>query len=272
MRVFACLVATMMVAGPVSAQGVLLRINPPQGQVTHHLMVVETYMKGGPMAQMAADTSLPFMRMHGWQSSTVTAASGEEHTVTQVIDSMRVESPGMPQMAAMIGQVGDMMKGLKTVTRMTSRGQVTSLNVTLPPAAQALAGAQGGAMGMGGGTGPTMSSFVLLPERPVRVGGTWRDSMTVALDSAGVSGGAAKFVATFTLKAMEGRVAVIALDGVLTMSGTSMPADMALTLTGEEKLDLDAGRVTAVTTEMSGTAPTAMGDVPMRVTLTITQS
>jgi len=261
-----------VVAGPVSAQGVLLRINPPEGQVTHHRMVVETYMKGGPMAQMAADTTLPFMRMRGWQTTTVTAVSGEEHTFTQVVDSMRVESPGMPQMAAMIGQMGDMMKGLKTVTRMTSRGKVTALEVTLPPAAQALAGAQGGTMGMGGGSGPSMSSFVLLPERPVRVGGTWRDSMTVALDSAGVSGGTAKFVAMFTLKAMEGRVAVIGLDGTLTVSGAAMPAGMSLTVTGEEKLDLDAGRVTAVTTEMSGTAPTAMGDVPMRVTVTMTQS
>jgi len=255
----------------VSAQGMLLRIQPAQGQVTHYQAVVETYMQGGPMAQMMTDTTQPFMRMHLWQTTTVTAESGAQHTLDQLVDSARVESPAMPQLSAMMSQTGEMMKGATTTMDLTNRGKVTALDVKLPPSLQSMMSAQGGnTMGMGGGASGNLSSFLLLPERPVQVGGTWRDSMTVNLDSAGTAGGKASFAATFTLERMEGRVAVIGIDGTLSMSGGSMPAPSSFGMTGETKLDLDAGRATVMTTEMRGTVASPMGEIPMRMTMKMT--
>jgi hypothetical protein len=272
MRTLPVIVVALATASPVAAQEVLLRMKPPQGQVTHYLMGVETYMKGGPMAQMVTDSNAPFMRMTAWMTNTVTAAAGDEFTLKQVMDSVRMASPAMPQMEQMMGQVTEMMKGTETVSRMTSRGRMTGLQVILPPALKSMMGAQGGAMDLGGGTNNNnMSSFVLLPERPVRVGSSWRDSMTVSLDSAGAAGASATFAATFTLKRMEGRVAVIGVDGTFRTAGGAMPGGASFTLTGEAKFDVDAGRATAMTVELNGTAPTPMGELPMKVKTTMTQ-
>jgi hypothetical protein len=273
MRTLLVLVVALATAGPVTAQQeVLLRMKPPQGQVTHYLMGVETYMKGGPMAQMVTDSNAPFMRMTAWMTNTVTAAAGDEFTLNQVMDSVRIASPAMPQMEQMMGQMTDMMKGTATVSRMTSRGRMMAVQVILPPAFKSMMGAQGGAMDMGGGANSNnISSFVLLPERPVRVGASWRDSMTVSMDSAGAAGATASFAATFTLKRMEGRVAVIGVDGTFRLAGGPMPGGASFALTGETKLDVDAGRATAMTVEMNGSAPTPMGEMPMKLKTTMTQ-
>jgi hypothetical protein len=264
----ALLAATAQTA---SAQNVLLRIRPPSGQVTRYVVALETFMHGGPMAQVATDSTQPFMRMRGWVTTSVTAADGEEHTLNQVLDSAQVESPAMPQMTAMMGQMGTMMRGMTTITRMTSRGRVTALDMKLPPALEAAAAAAGaGPMGLSGGAGG-LSSFVLLPERPVRVGSSWRDSMSVQLDSADAAGGMASFAATFTLTRLEGRVAVIGIDGTLSMPGGPTSAAVSLEQRGETTLDLDGGRVTAMILEMKGTAPSPMGGIPMRMTLTMTR-
>jgi len=266
------IVVGLAVAAPLSAQEVLLRMKPPQGQVTRYLMGVETYMKGGPMAQMMTDTTAPFMRMTAWMTNTVTVAAGDEFTLNQVMDSVRIASPAMPQMEQMMGQATDMMKGTATVSRMTSRGRMTAVQVILPPALKSMMAGQAGAMDLGGGANSNnMSSFVLLPERPVRVGASWRDSMTVSLDSAGAAGATATFAATFTLKRMEGRVAVIGVDGTFRLAGGPLPGGASFTLTGETKLDVDAGRATAMAVEMNGSAPTPMGEMPMKVKTTMTQ-
>jgi len=263
----------LAVAAPLSAQDVLLRMKPPQGQVTHYLMGVETFMKGGPMAQMMTDTTVPFMRMTGWITNTVTAAAGDEFTLNQVLDSAQIASPAMPQLEQMMGQMTGLMKGTETISRMTSRGRMMAVQVNLPAALKSMMAAQGGRemdMGSGANSG-TMSSFVLLPERPVRVGTSWQDSMTVSLDSAGAAGAKATFAATFTLKRMEGRVAVIGVDGTYRMVGGPVPGGATFTLTGETRLDVDAGRATAMTAEMNGSAPTPMGEMPMKVKTTMSQ-
>ena len=115
MRPLVIIAAALAATGhTASAQSVLLRMKPPEGQVTHYQAVVETYMHGGPMAQLATDTTQPFMRMHMWQTTTVTAESGDQHTLNQVVDSARVESPAVPQMSAMMSQTGQMMQGTAT--------------------------------------------------------------------------------------------------------------------------------------------------------------
>lgn len=251
-------------AGPASAQQVTLRMRPHDGQVIHYQTTVETYMRGGPMAQVA-DTTLPFTRVHVWQTGTVSGATDAGFTLHQVMDSMHVESPAMPQMEEMMGQMSDMMRGMATDKWVTSRGAVTKVSVTLPPALQAQTGMGGG---MSRSPAGGLSSFVLLPERPVRVGESWRDSMHVELDTLGTQGSIA-IAATFTLERLEGRVATIGIDGSMSVASPQIP-DMTFATTGEESLDLDAGHPTAVTMEMKGQAPAAMGGMPMRTEIEIT--
>jgi hypothetical protein len=272
--------ATALVAtSPLAAQGVLLRMAPPQGQVTQYVMVMETFVLGGPMAQLAADSNAPFMRMTAHQTSTVTVRADEEFTLRQVIDSAHMEFPAMPQMAEMMGQLGDLMRGTTALTRMTTRGRVLATEVTPSPglkemmANQAAGGSAPGGTGMGfggGSGGASTPTFFLLPADPVRVGQTWRDSMTIALDSAGVPGATATFKGTFTLLHVEGAIAQIGLDGIYGMSGGELPGPISFTLAGDTRLDVAAGRQVAVTMDMKGSVPTPMGDMPMKMHLTMT--
>jgi hypothetical protein len=226
------------------------------------------------MAQMAADPNAPFMRMAAWMTSTVTAAAADEFTQSQVMDSVRMESPAMPAMGAMMGQVADMMRGTATIQRSTSRGRVLDIEVKLSQAMQDMMKSMGGAGGMGGGMGggnnSPLSSFWLLPEGPVRVGATWRDSMTVALDSAGMAGGNVSYTASFTLRGMEGRVAVIGIDGQMVVASPQLPTPMTLTLAGDTRLDLAAGQMVTTTVDMSGTVTMGPGtEVPMKMHMTM---
>jgi hypothetical protein len=267
-------VVGLAAAGPLPAQEILLRLRPPQGQVTQYNMVMDMYMQGGPMAQMAADPNAPFMRMTMWMTNTVTAATQDEFTLNQLMDSVRAESPAMPQMSQMFSQVGEMMSGTTTIQRTTSRGRVVGMEVKFTQAMQDMMKAAGAnpMAGMGGGnnTNP-LQSFWLLPEHPVRVGASWRDSMTVMLDSAGMAGGKVDYAATFTLLRMEGQVAVIGIDGTLITSGAQLPAPLRFALAGDARLDLAGGRVMATTADMTGTVPIMPGtETPMKMHLAIT--
>lgn len=257
--------AALLAAAPVSAQTVL-RLHPAKGEVTHYTMTVETYMHGGPLVQMGADTSQPFTRMHSWQTSTVTDASADEFTVSRVLDSVQIESPAMPQMAQMMGGMTDMLKGAIATVRSTSRGFVKSIDVTMPPAVQSMSGPQGQqAMSMArqaNGSGP--ASFVLLPEGPVQVGTSWQDSMVVPVDSAASASANNTFAATFTLKSLANHSAVIDVKGTFNVRGGTMPAT-TLGVTGQVTLDLAQGRPSAMHAEMNGSAPTPGGDVPITV-------
>ncbi len=280
MRTAVLLLVALAPANGLPAQDVLLRMRPPQGQVTRYLMTVETYVRGGPMAQMAPDPDTPFARMTGWNTSTVTAAGADVYTERVVIDSVRMEFPAAPQLAQMMGQMGDLMTGTVTESRMSSRGKVLAAEFTPSPALRDMMAQMGaapgstGQMGLGGGAERlNLPSFWLLPERPVRVGSVWRDSMTVALDSIeveGGSGGVMRFAAEFTLRAMKGRVAVIGVDGTLGMSGADLPTGLAFTITGEVQLDLAAGRAASIAMEMEGSTPTPMGEMPMTIRTTMT--
>lgn len=276
MRALVLLVAALPAAGRLPAQEVLLRIRPPQGQVTQYLMTVEAYVRGGPMAEMAPDPTVPFSRMTAWNTSTVSSATAGEYTERVVIDSARMEFPAMPQMGAMVGQIADLMAGTETRSRVSSRGKVLDTEFTPSPALRDMMAQMGmapggaGQMGMGGTERLNLPSFWLLPERPVRVGSTWRDSMTVTLDSAGVAGGAMQFAAAFTLRALEGRTAVIGVDGTLGMSGPGIPAGTMFAITGEVRLDLAAGRPANFTMEMDGSMPTPNAAIAMTIRTTMT--
>lgn len=271
MRAAAVLAALLAATPTLSAQEVLLRMRPRQGQVTHYLMTAEMFMRGGPLTEMAADPDAPFMRLTGWTTATVTGGGTDEYTERQVIDSARVAFPAMPQMEQMMAQMGDLMSGTETEMRMTSRGRVLAVHVRPSPAMEEMVSGMGRTMpGMGMGTDQlASSSFWLLPERAVRVGDSWRDSMRVALDSAAGMGAAMTVAATYTLRGMDGSVARIGFAGAYTMSVPAQPADMTFDVTGEIRLDLDAGRIVGTEMEMKGTAPTQVGAVPLEMRMSL---
>jgi len=259
---------TLLVAAPLACQqSVLLRINATQGQVTRYQTVVETFMQGGPAAAMGGDTSQPFQRMTMFNTRTLTSVVADTLVFAEVIDSARMEMPSMPQAAAFMGGIAQQMRGMTTTTKMDRRARIFDTEVTGGPMAGMGGGPgggrRGGAMGGGGGGNQGKNMVFVLPAGPVRPGDTWSDSMVIEGDQ-GQPGTA--FRATFRLERMEGRVAVIAINGSMDMPMQGSVTTM--TTTGEFRLDLDRSRLSSMTMTMSGAAQTQMGEVPMRIQMT----
>jgi hypothetical protein len=99
------------------------------------------------------------------------------------------------------------------------------------------------------------------------MGDSWRDSMTVALEADGQQ---ITYVATFTLRRMEGRVAVIGLEGTMTTTDPAAAASMSFAVAGEVRLDLAAGQPSGMALTMEGVTPTPAGDMPMTVHVKLT--
>jgi len=251
-------------AVPLSAQqAVLLRLNPRQGQVNRYQTTVETYMQGGPMAAMGGDTTQPFQRMTMYQTRTCTNIIADTLVFSEVIDSANIEMPAMPQAAQFTGRMSEMLRGMTTTTKMDRRAHVFETHVAGGPAA--MMGGQGGAPGRGrgasGGNGGRNMVYIL-PAAPVRPGESWSDSMVIKADSGQPS---STFRATFRLERVEGRVAVISMNGSM-----DMPMQGAMTTmntTGELRLDLGQGRLGGMQMTLSGDVQTQMGEVPMRMVL-----
>jgi hypothetical protein len=243
-------------AGAVAAQeAVLLRVGGTPGQSVKYRSTVETWLLGGPMASMISDTSQPMQQMTLWQTRTLTAAGGDTLTWSEVIDSATAAFPAMPQMAQMASQITDRLRGMTTVSKTDRRGHTYSTQITTGPMA-----------GVGGGGGGNSNrAFYALPEHAVRPGDTWHDSTATG------SGDQATYVADYKLERVEnrgdGRVAVVSMTGRMTAQNPQATVNMQLT--GEYQLDVAAGRILAVTMAMSGNSQTQMGEVPMRMRLSM---
>jgi hypothetical protein len=268
----------LIVAAPLACQqSVTLRINARQGQVTKYTVLVETFMQGGPMAMMGGgDSTQPFQRTTLFNTRTLTNIVGDTLVFTEVVDSARLETPAMPQAAAFMGGMAQQMRGMTTTTKMDRRARIFDTEVTGGPMAGMAGmggqgrgpGAMGGPGGMGGRRGPgaggqgnpSRTMVFVLPAGAVRVGESWSDSMVIE-DQPGQPNSV--FRSTFRLERMEGRVAVISINGSMDMPMEGAMATMATT--GEFRLDLDDGRLGTMTMTMSGTAQTRMGEMPMRI-------
>src|SRR5690242_14214451 len=140
---------TLAAATGRAQEPILLRINAQPGQANRYQTVMETFMRGGPMAaMMSPDTNLPYTRMTMLSTRTMTRRSGDTLTFSEVVDSVSMEMPAMPQMAQMMGGAAAMMQGRTTTTKMDGRGRVFSAEMS--------GGAMAGMPGMGGpgGGGP----------------------------------------------------------------------------------------------------------------------
>ncbi len=239
------------------AQAVQLRITPPVGQVTHYRTTSQTWIQMPGMP--AGDTSQPTMTQTLFTTRTVTALEGTTRTMTTVVDSSRQELPGMGAMTGM--GPGDMLRGMITTQRVDPRGNVLSSEITPPPGAPPMI-AQ--AMRQGGQAGSR--SATVMPERALRPGETWTDSMTMPFGGQ-TEAGQAVFLITYKLERLErqgaARIAVVSWAGTV-RSDAGAARGASGSMTGQVSLDLDAGRMVSSTTEMNITTRTAQGTAPMR--------
>lgn len=274
MRRFAHLVLALAAAVPLQAQEILLRLNPRDGTVTQYLMTVETFSPGGALAQATSDTTLPLFRATLWQTQTISDLTEEEFTLTQVLDSIQIDTPALPMLAGMAGETDDLMRGMVTVTRMTRQGATRHVDMRLPEAmegnilAQAL---QSGVPGVDGSGGIGSQMYVPFPERAVQVGETWLDSLALSLPASGPdSSGTATLHTSSTLRRLDGPVAVIAVEGRYHLADADLPGPMTLTMTSELTFDLEAGHLVGMTSEISGSTQGPTGDIPVRVLISST--
>lgn len=213
----------LMVPAVLSAQQTLLRIAPPQGQVSHYRIETRTAIS---MTEGSIDANA-VMQM----TATVTAATGDERTIATVVDSFRIESPGLP-MPPMPNIVGS-----STTIRMTTQGRVLETTYSNASLTQAF----------GGMTGPAGQSFpagMTLPEGPVAVGHQWDDSSTIDTDG-GPMGTVHVVTRThYTFERLDrrsgARIAVIGIAGTVSQANAMMTSEG--TMTGSMEFDLDAGR------------------------------
>lgn len=263
MKLGAGLVITLgLLPMALQSQEVRLRLGGTQGQFNRYESTMETWIRGGPMAQMMSDTSLPMSRMTTWSTRTLTTVSGDTLTFSEVIDSARSENPAMPQMAAMAGQMAAALRGMTTTMRMSPRGRIYGVQVGggAAPAGPGGPGRGGRGMGGGGNARPTYG----FPERAVRVGESWTDSSVV--DESGV---ATNTLATYRLERLENRgstrVAVISMNG--TMASRMQQGSSTMSVTGEIKLDVTNSRLAELRLEMNGTMTGPRGDTPMKMVM-----
>lgn len=245
----------------LQSQEVRLRLGGNEGQFNRYESIMETWVRGGPMAQMASDTSLPMSRMTTWSTRTLTSVSGDTLTFSEVIDSARSENPAMPQMAAMAGQMAAALRGMTTTMHMSPRGKIYGVRVGGGAPTGPGGPGRGGRGMMGGGNARATYGF---PERAVRAGETWSDSSVVE-----ESGVATSTLASYRLERLENRgttrVAVISMNGTTASRMANGTSNMSIT--GEIKLDVTNSRLAELRLEMNGTMSSPRGDTPMKMVM-----
>ncbi len=242
-------------AAPAAAQAVLLRMAPPAGQVTHYRTVNQSWVR--LPGDSSADTTRPYAEQTTWTTRTVGGLEGETRLVTTVVDSSATVMPSLG--GAPPG--GDLLRGMRLTQRIDTRGRILSTDVTPPPGLPAT-------MARRIADNASRASTVL-PERAIRPGETWTDSMPMAAPDSGAEAPSA-FRMTYTLQRIEhaggARIAHIRLSGVVPADSAHPDQPAPGPMTGELAIDLEAGRLVRQTTEVVVPLQMPNGTVPMRIT------
>ena len=245
-------VASLAGAAPAWAQGVTLRLQPEVGQVYEYSLSIESVVSGVP--------GLPDvpMQISVSELSEVTAADENEFEATVTYEDLDVA------MDAAFGAEPAVPEAGAQSVRYSTRGEFldrTDESVEF-----------GGLVGMDGLAGSQLAA-VILPAGAVSVGDTWADSTSAPLP---VVGGAEEieFVRTFTLEAVEGDVAVIAVrsefnENVVIDAG-GMPMTMAVQLASDGTARFDVARglllqMDAVTSNQMDMTLPGMGSLTVQV-------
>ena len=107
-------------ASPSPSAGVLLRLNPPEGQVSQYMFTSEATTDMEGMPGMGSGMTLGQTM---FLTSTVLEASDSLWTIAQVIDSVEVDAP---EIMAMMTKTMEGVEGLTMTMVMTPRGEVIS--------------------------------------------------------------------------------------------------------------------------------------------------
>lgn len=234
------LLLAIAVAGalPAAAQeSVLLRLDPPVGQVTRQRLESKMWMQSGTV--MPSDTTAPNFTQVMFSTQTVAADSAGIRTITTVIDSSRIDmGPGAPQLPG----GADLLKGTRTIRRVNAEGDLLSSNTEPGPNVPPMMAGQ-----MSGfGAPPGQQQY---PKHPLRVGDTWTDTTTQS-----GQGRSATTVTTLLVEHIE-QSAGSQLATISVKAGSSVPADSAHAtsvtgeLTGEMVVDVTHRRMVRLINE-----------------------
>jgi hypothetical protein len=249
---YAVLGAGLLVAAAAQAhaQAVQLRFTPPVGQVTRYRTVNQMWMSG--------DTSAAPVLSTLYSTRTVMAMEGANYVVRVVMDSTVTSMPGGG--GGRPGMGGDMMRGMAVTQHMDPRGRVLSTEITPPPGLPPMVA---NLMQRNSGANDNRSTAVM-PEGPISPGYTWTDSMVTSASAGRGRPTQVVYIVTYRFERVErqggARLAVISMNG--SQQGGRLGA-----VTGEMAVDLDAGRLAHMVTNM--TVVSQEGGSPMRMRMTM---
>ena len=117
----ACLSSGVEHSSPPEVRAVLLRLDPPVGQVTQYRTTTETVseMTGLPM-----DVEPAALRLTVFSTDSVCGAVGDVRHVLSVSDSVLIDAPERSMSPDQMEQLAERMKGWTVETRITTRGEV----------------------------------------------------------------------------------------------------------------------------------------------------
>ncbi|MCY3676249.1 MAG: DUF6263 family protein [Gemmatimonadetes bacterium] len=225
------LLSAPAVAGQSPQAPVLLRLAPPEGQVSRYALSVETEMDGPMMP-----SSGPLISMRLLQTQTVLGVEDEVIRYRTTIDSttMAIAMPGMDMVPDLAGS--------SFTTEFDTRGQ--QLRITGLESPPEVAGFSPG----------SLSSYFVLPEEEVSPGASWTRNapLNMPMSPAG-SAPAAEVAMTYTFVSLEGSLATLSFEGPidieLDMAGMGVGATG--TMTGTMVVDLAEGRFRSQTSQTS---------------------
>ena len=233
-------------AAAALAQAVDLRFTPSVGQVTRYKMTSQAWLSG--------DTTSAPMVTTMFQTRTVVSMDGPNYVVKTVTDSTISPMAG--------GR--DPMRGMAVTQHLDPRGRVLSTEMTPPPGLPPFVANM---MQRNSGQNANSNRTAILPDHPLNVGDTCTDTM-VTSSSAGGRGRPQQvsFIVTYKLVRVEtqggSRVAVISMDG--TEQGGANG-----TVTGEMALDLGAGRLAHMNSDMSFQPQPGAGTMRTKMTMEV---
>ncbi|WP_420635299.1 DUF6263 family protein [Candidatus Palauibacter sp.] len=217
---------------PLSGQATLLRIVPPEGQVSRYALSMESRVESPMMP-----SSDPVLTLRAHETQTILSVAGGVIRMRTTMDSVAMT-------AAMPG--ADMMPDLSGTTytaEMDTRGRMLGLvdGEELPDDIEMMI------EGM-----LENSDYFLLPENEVGPGDSWTGIASVGLPM-GDASMAAETELTHTFVSLDGNLATISFEGSvemnLDMGGMAMEATGDLA--GESIIDLAEGRYVSQETRMN---------------------
>ena len=206
----------------------LLRLNPPEGQVSRYIVSVEMNMES-PMMPSTSDE--PVMTMRASQTQTILSATDELLRARVTIDSAdtKMAIPGMPS----TDLIPDLAGTVSTI-EMDRRGRVLDIvyDDNFP---DDLASAMEDMF--------ETAEYFMLPEHEVSVGDSWTSETSVGLPMGEGMQVDTGLQLTYTLVGAEGSLATMTFEGTIetSLDAMGMAASGTGDFTGSTVIDLARG-------------------------------